>query len=130
MTTQYVFSDFVLQHPPTLSQDSDFNTRTPKKNLGYGASGGLFAGSVGAGGLLPADLAAAAGTPSNLGKVGDACTLSLIPRNVSCLYAIAALADTDPLGVNQNVTFDEVGGLDDCVYYTLHVACFYVNIAL
>lgn len=25
-----------------------------------------------------------------------------------------ALADTDPLGVNQNVTFDEVGGLDDC----------------
>lgn len=25
----------------------------------------------------------------------------------------AALADADPLGVNQNVTFDEVGGLDD-----------------
>lgn len=24
-----------------------------------------------------------------------------------------ALADADPLGVNQNVTFDEVGGLDD-----------------
>jgi ATPase family AAA domain-containing protein 2 len=24
-----------------------------------------------------------------------------------------ALADTDPLGVNVNVTFDEVGGLDD-----------------
>ena len=24
-----------------------------------------------------------------------------------------ALADVDPLGVNQNVTFDEVGGLDD-----------------
>lgn len=23
------------------------------------------------------------------------------------------LADVDPLGVNQNVTFDEVGGLDD-----------------
>jgi hypothetical protein len=37
-----------------------------------------------------------AGTPSNMGKVGD-----------------AALADADPLGVNQNVTFDEVGGLDD-----------------
>jgi len=26
---------------------------------------------------------------------------------------LAALADADPLGVNQNVTFDEVGGLDD-----------------
>jgi hypothetical protein len=26
---------------------------------------------------------------------------------------LAALADTDPLGVNQSVTFDEVGGLDD-----------------
>lgn len=25
----------------------------------------------------------------------------------------AALADADPLGVNTNVTFDEVGGLDD-----------------
>ena len=25
----------------------------------------------------------------------------------------AALADADPLGVNQNVTFDEVGGLED-----------------
>jgi hypothetical protein len=26
---------------------------------------------------------------------------------------LAALADADPLGVSQNVTFDEVGGLDD-----------------
>ncbi|KAJ6615527.1 hypothetical protein B0H10DRAFT_1801270 [Mycena sp. CBHHK59/15] len=45
-----------------------------------------------------------ASTPSNmgnlgLGKVGD-----------------AALADADPLGVNQNVTFDEVGGLDDHIH--------------
>jgi ATPase family AAA domain-containing protein 2 len=47
--------------------------------------------------MLPSDLAAAAGTPSNLGKVGTD----------------SALADADPLGVNQNVTFDEVGGLDD-----------------
>ena len=30
----------------------------------------------------------------------------------------AALADADPLGVNQNVTFDEVGGLDDRQYLT------------
>ncbi|KAF7799964.1 hypothetical protein EIP86_011207 [Pleurotus ostreatoroseus] len=78
--------------------DSDYNTRTPRKNLGLGATGNFLAGSAGAGGVLPADLAAAAGTPSNLGKVGE-----------------ASLADTDPLGVNQNVTFDEVGGLDDYI---------------
>ncbi|KAJ7621654.1 AAA-domain-containing protein [Mycena polygramma] len=45
-----------------------------------------------------------ASTPSNmgnlgLGKVGD-----------------AALADADPLGVNTNVTFDEVGGLDEHIH--------------
>lgn len=28
-------------------------------------------------------------------------------------YVFTALADADPLGVNTNVTFDEVGGLDD-----------------
>ncbi|CDO76348.1 hypothetical protein BN946_scf185011.g12 [Trametes cinnabarina] len=80
--------------------DSDYNTRTPRKPFGglAGAGGGgVFAGGAGnASGLLPGDIAAAAGTPSNLGKVGD-----------------SALADADPLGVNQNVTFDEVGGLDD-----------------
>ena len=32
----------------------------------------------------------------------------------SCFNVIhKALADADPLGVNTNVTFDEVGGLDD-----------------
>ena len=60
-----------------------------------GAGGGAFAGA----GMLPTDLAAAAGTPSNLGKMGD-----------------AALADADPLGVNMKVTFDEVGGLDDHIH--------------
>lgn len=29
------------------------------------------------------------------------------------LSPLSALADADPLGVNQNVTFDEVGGLED-----------------
>ena len=29
------------------------------------------------------------------------------------------LADADPLGVNQNVTFDEVGGLDDRQFLSL-----------
>jgi hypothetical protein len=32
-----------------------------------------------------------------------------------CTNLLAALADADPLGVSQNVTFDEVGGLDDRV---------------
>lgn len=62
--------------------------------------------------MFPNDLAAAAGTPSNLGKVGDA---GVYAFGVSLLYTdiILALADADPLGVNTNVTFDEVGGLDD-----------------
>ncbi|KAH9941140.1 AAA-domain-containing protein [Epithele typhae] len=83
---------------PADDSDSDNPTRTPRKQGGGlgGTAGNMFAGGVGTGGFLPGDLAAAAGTPSNLGKVND-----------------AALADADPLGVNQNVTFDEVGGLDD-----------------
>jgi ATP-dependent 26S proteasome regulatory subunit len=36
-------------------------------------------------------------------------------------WFLLALADADPLGVNTNVTFDEVGGLDDrtCVLHIL-----------
>ncbi|KIJ58849.1 hypothetical protein HYDPIDRAFT_33761 [Hydnomerulius pinastri MD-312] len=87
---------------PADDSDSDIGTRGPAK--GFGVAGGLFggAGAVGAGGagMLSGDLAAAAaGTPSNLGKIGD-----------------SALADADPLGVNTNVTFDEVGGLDDHIH--------------
>ncbi|KAL0569754.1 TAT-binding protein-like protein 7, AAA ATPase [Marasmius crinis-equi] len=79
---------------PPEDSDSDAPTRTPRKPFGgMGAFGGGVAG--GGGGLLAGDLAAA-GTPSNLGRVGD-----------------STLADADPLGVNVNVTFDEVGGLDD-----------------
>lgn len=33
-----------------------------------------------------------------------------------CLLLFIALADADPLGVNSNVTFDEVGGLDDRMF--------------
>ncbi|KAG8900837.1 hypothetical protein FRB99_005742 [Tulasnella sp. 403] len=80
---------------PPDDSDSDVPTQTPRRPFGAAAGGpsGLFAGGLG-----PAELAAAAaGTPSNLGKVGTD----------------SALADADPLGVNQNVTFDEVGGLDD-----------------
>ncbi|KAF8131138.1 AAA-domain-containing protein [Boletus edulis] len=85
---------------PVDDSDSDVPTRTPRKGLG--STGGLMgAGAVGAGGasVLPGELAAVAGTPSNLGKIGD-----------------SVLADTDPLGVNQNVTFDEVGGLDEHIH--------------
>lgn len=59
---------------------------------------------------------AAGGTPSNLGKIGDTGT-SFFNFKVESLYIdlyfSQALADADPLGVNTNVTFDEVGGLDD-----------------
>ena len=60
-----------------MTQDSDYATRTPRKPFGgiagAGGSGGIFAaGGAGTGGFLPGDLAAAAGTPSNLGKVSDA----------------------------------------------------------
>lgn len=83
---------------PADDSDSDVPLRTPRKNFGDGAL--LGAGAMSAGGLLPGDFAAAtAGTPSNLGKIGE-----------------AALADADPLGVNQNVTFDEIGGLDDHIH--------------
>ncbi|OJA13163.1 hypothetical protein AZE42_06216 [Rhizopogon vesiculosus] len=85
--------------PPADDSDSDFPTRTPRKPFGGAVFGAAGAVSAGGAGLLPGDLAAAAGTPSNLGKVGD-----------------AALADADPLGVNTNVTFDEVGGLDDHIH--------------
>ncbi len=37
------------------------------------------------------------------------------------LTNFSALADADPLGVNQNVTFDEVGGLDD------RECCFFIS---
>lgn len=87
---------------PGDDSDSDGFTRTPRRPLagagGVGGQGGLFSGGAG-GGMFHSDLAAAAGTPSNLGRLGapDA----------------AALADVDPLGVNQNVTFDDVGGLEE-----------------
>ncbi|TFK28597.1 AAA-domain-containing protein [Coprinopsis marcescibilis] len=82
---------------PGDDSDSDHPTRTPRKPFGSGLTGFGSGAAIPAGGLLPGDLAA--GTPSNLGKVGD-----------------AALADADPLGVNTNVTFDEVGGLDEHIH--------------
>ena len=75
--------------------------------------------------MLPSDLAAAAGTPSNLGKVSADSgqyldvTFSFIHSNINY---VTALADADPLGVNVNVTFEEVGGLDDRELH--HYLCF------
>ncbi|KAJ3850123.1 AAA-domain-containing protein [Lentinula lateritia] len=81
---------------PADDSDSDVPTRTPRKPFGgMGMTGGFEGAVSGGGGLLSGDLAAA-GTPSNLGKIDD-----------------STLADADPLGVNVNVTFDEIGGLDD-----------------
>ena len=45
----------------------------------------------------------------------------ITPRLTKCI-TITALADADPLGVNQNVTFDEVGGLDDRTFHFLCVS--------
>ncbi|PFH47155.1 hypothetical protein AMATHDRAFT_77336 [Amanita thiersii Skay4041] len=75
--------------------DSDHATRTPRKPFGGIAPLGS---GMAAGGLMPGDLATS-GTPSNLGRIGE-----------------AALADADPLGVNMGVTFDEVGGLDEHIH--------------
>ena len=71
-----IFHDAPL-HALNVAQDSDFATRTPRKQpfggiAGAGGSGGIYAaGGASGGGFLPGDLAAAAGTPSNLGKVSD-----------------------------------------------------------
>ncbi|KAF4602613.1 hypothetical protein EYR40_005828 [Pleurotus pulmonarius] len=94
-----------LMGMPADDSDSDFPTRTPRKNFAAGAGlfgTGAITGSAGGMGVLPAagDLSAAIGTPSNLGKVG----------------ADSALADADPLGPSQNVTFDDVGGLEEHIH--------------
>ena len=41
--------------------------------------------------------------------------------SVPKLSLATALADVDPLGVNQSVTFDEVGGLDDRTCIVLYL---------
>ncbi|KIY64424.1 AAA-domain-containing protein [Cylindrobasidium torrendii FP15055 ss-10] len=80
--------------------DSDNPARGPKAPLGMGGPFDPAISAAGSG-MLPSSFAGGAtGTgPSNLGKVTD-----------------ASLADADPLGVNVNVTFDEVGGLDDHIH--------------
>ncbi|KAG6840868.1 hypothetical protein C0991_003588 [Blastosporella zonata] len=96
--------------------DSDHpTTRTPRKPFG-GAAFGAMAGASGGGGMLGGDLAAG-GTPSNLGKFGGAAGTVTLDNLVNYTDRYTqALADADPLGVNINVTFDEVGGLDDHIH--------------
>ncbi|QRW01325.1 AAA family ATPase [Ceratobasidium sp. AG-Ba] len=84
--------------PAGMDSDSDNPPPSPHKLFASaaaasGGGGGLFAGGSG---MVASDLAAS-GAPSNLGKVNPD----------------SALADTDPLGTKQNITFDQVGGLDD-----------------
>lgn len=61
--------------------------------LGGGATDGVGNGILAGGAGQPMDIG---GTPSNLGRIGE-----------------AGLADADPLGVNTNVSFEDVGGLDE-----------------
>lgn len=66
-----MLSKYMGMPVPGDDSDSDVPSRTPRKPLGAGAGGGLFAAG-GAAGLFQDGLAA--GTPSNLGKVTDAGT--------------------------------------------------------
>ena len=104
------FANVFKTHVPI--QDSDHGMRTPRKPY-TSAAGGMYGGAGLGGGMMAGDLAAAAGTPSNLGKIGDAGEFLSIRRYHSPHVDPIAIADADPLGVNVNVTFDEVGGLDE-----------------
>ncbi|KAJ7165878.1 AAA-domain-containing protein [Mycena filopes] len=106
-----------MARPPQPARPAPSRKRT--KGPGWSASGAELGRWMGMGGNDDSDsdnpanaprtprkpvAMGFASTPSNmgnlgLGKVGD-----------------AALADADPLGVNANVTFDEVGGLDDHIH--------------
>jgi hypothetical protein len=75
--------------------DSDAADYTAPVGALGGSGAPALAGGAG-GAYMPGDMGAGVGGgPSNMGRMGD-----------------AALADADPLGVNPNVTFDAVGGLD------------------
>ncbi|CAE6418854.1 unnamed protein product [Rhizoctonia solani] len=82
--------------PPGYESDSDNPPTSPHKLFANAAATGNAHGLLPSGsGLVAADLGS--GAPSNLGKIN----------------ADSALADADPLGTKQNVSFDQVGGLDD-----------------
>jgi hypothetical protein len=110
-------SNMPLPAPPPINDDSDSDDPNHQANK-VSASNGKVAGGqglIGAGGISASDLATAAGGPANFGKVSKDSRmywlLSIYRPTLKCHSVV--LADTDPLGVNMNVTFDEVGGLDD-----------------
>ncbi|KAI5478471.1 AAA family ATPase [Pseudohyphozyma bogoriensis] len=81
---------------PDSSDDDTPDLSSPRKAALFSSNAAAAAAGFGGGGMFAGganlDLAAA-GTPNNLGKVN------------------ATLADTDPLGVASNISFDSVGGL-------------------
>ncbi|KAI9817975.1 MAG: hypothetical protein M1832_004496 [Thelocarpon impressellum] len=85
-----------------VDSDSSDDERAPRAG-GFGGAVGMTPTSAAPPGLLPpvqqhnAETGGLSGTPANLGKIKDR----------------KALADADPLGVDQNVSFDSVGGLKD-----------------
>ncbi|KAI9849680.1 MAG: hypothetical protein M1837_002806 [Sclerophora amabilis] len=86
-----------------VDSDSSDDERMPRSG-GLGGGVGMTPTTAAAPGLLPPPQTHGAdpttgqsGTPANLGKIKDR----------------KALADADPLGVDQNVDFDSVGGLQD-----------------
>ena len=84
--------------------DSDSSDDERPRTGGFGGAVSMTPTSAAPPGLLPPVQAhgtdggpGPSGTPANLGKIKDR----------------KALADADPLGVDQNVSFDSVGGLQD-----------------
>jgi hypothetical protein len=65
---KYLFCSMHLKLITDMTQDSDYATRTPRKPFGGIAPYGTVGGPAGSG--MIGDLAAA-GTPSNLGEIGD-----------------------------------------------------------
>jgi ATPase family AAA domain-containing protein 2 len=64
------------------------------------------------GSLIPSGggISGLSGTPANLGKYTPKSSKFRI------IYTLTTeLADADPLGVDQNIDFTAVGGLDDCI---------------
>lgn len=96
---------------PRSDSDSEGPAKTPRKAFGAGGVGGGMFANGSAAGVMPGEFGV--GTPSNLGKVGESCTLRVQFPYCVTADTLKALADADPLGVNPNVTFDSVGGLDD-----------------
>ncbi|CAE6536390.1 unnamed protein product [Rhizoctonia solani] len=82
---------------PGYESDSDNPPTSPHKLFANAAAAGNAPGLLPSGsGMVAGDLGGS-GAPSNLGKFN----------------ADSALADADPLGTKQNISFDQVGGLDD-----------------